>query len=112
MNDDNGTWWQRLLKLDPAIFRGILVAVAALLLQVVGHTVVDDSVIDAIIDIFTGVSAIVAAVTIRPAVTPNAKVVVRDDTPLARVSTLQPGPAVPSGDVTNEQLSYFARTAA
>lgn len=97
-------WWQKVLKLEPALIRGVLVALAALLLQIFGKTIIEAGMVDAVIDFFTSISALVAALMIRAGVTPNAKVLLRDDTPLATVTTLASGEAIPPEVVTNEQL--------
>jgi hypothetical protein len=86
------TWWQRLIKLDPALVRGFIVTIVALGATVLNTTVTDDAV-QTVVNFVIGLFALVAAIFIRPAVTPNAKVVTRDDTPLSATPTLVPGPA-------------------
>lgn len=74
--------WQRILVLNPALVRGLLVSLAAILATVLGHTVISDDLITAIIDGFVAVSALVGAVWTRGAVTPNDKVVAYKPDPL------------------------------
>lgn len=88
-----GTWWQKLVKLDPALVRGFIVTLFGLLGAVLKVTVLDGTV-DTVVTFVLAVFGLVAAIFIRPSVTPNAKVIVRDDAPLSSVSDIQPGPAV------------------
>lgn len=104
---DQPAWYQRFLKLEPAVLRGFLVALSAVLALVLGKTVFDQTAIDTILELYSSVSALVAAFLIRPAVTANAKVVVYDDTPLETTPTLVPGEAVvtiPNGSPVADQV--------
>ena len=105
-------WFQRFVRLEPALLRGILVAVVALVAQVVGYTI-EDELVDSLIDLFTAFSAIVAALAIRPAVTANAKVVVWDNTPLTEGTDLRSGEATVDAvsDAAQEELLFAARVA-
>src|SRR5215203_4491216 len=90
--EQEATWWQRLLKLDPALVRGVVVtmfAIAGTLLKVKVLEGDADLIASGILSLF----ALLAAVLIRPSVTPNAKVIVRDDTPLSEVPTIEAGEA-------------------
>jgi len=90
-------WFDRFIHLDPLLLRGLLVAVAMLLAQVLGVTVIENAMIDAIINLFTAVSALVLAVWARPSVTPNAKVIVFKPNP--EESTVLPGEATVQSQV-------------
>lgn len=100
------TWWQKLVKLDPALVRGFIVTVFALLATVLNKTI-DDSTVQTVISFVVALFGLIAAIFIRPAVTPNAKVIVRDDTPLAETPTIVPGEAV----VEAEDIGEVARAA-
>lgn len=91
---DELPWWQKLLKLEPAMVRAALVALSGILALILGNTVFDETAVNAILEFYTSVSALVAAFFIRPAVTANAKVIVRDDTPLSATPTIVAGEAV------------------
>lgn len=80
--------WQRILVLNPALIRGLLVSLAAILATILGHTVISDDLITAIIDSFVAVSALVGAVWTRGAVTPNDKVVAYKPDPLGAPSNV------------------------
>lgn len=75
-------WYVRVMKLEPAVLRAALVSIAAIVAQIVGHTVLDDDSITAVINAFTAISALLAGFLIRPGVTPNSKVLVSTDSPL------------------------------
>lgn len=83
---------QRLLKLNPAIVRGLLVTLALVIAQVVGHTVISDDTISQIINGFSAIGSLIGAVWTRGAVTPNAKVVVYKPDPV-NSDTVAAGPA-------------------
>jgi hypothetical protein len=81
----------RFFKLEPALVRGILVGIAGVIAVVFGRTVVDDNTITLIIELFASISALIAVLWVRGAVTANAKVVVRNDTPFEDEPTLAAG---------------------
>jgi hypothetical protein len=93
MEETEATWWEKLLKLDPALVRGFIVTVVGLIGAVLKVTVLEGTV-DDIVTFVLALLGILAGILIRPSVTPNAKVVVRDATPLNEVPTLQAGAAV------------------
>lgn len=102
---DESPWWQKLLKLNPAVIRGVLVAVLAVVAQVLGHTIVSDGMIDLIINAFTAIAPLLAGILIRPAVTPNAK-----------VETYKPDPVsspdvVVAGDASSVQTGVIVEPA-
>lgn len=87
------TWWQKLLKLEPAVIRGFVVSLVAFLAVILGHKFADGDV-ETIINFVVTLFSLLAALWIRPAVTANNKVIVYDDTPLATVSTIKAGNVV------------------
>lgn len=87
------TWWEKLLKLEPSLVTGVIVSILGLIGAVLGVTIAPETVQN-IITVVLGISALLAAVLIRGNVTANAKVIVRDDTPLSDVATIMAGPAV------------------
>lgn len=86
------TWWEKLVKLDPALVRGFIVTVFGLLALILGNQFGTEDV-ETVINFIVGLFALVAAVWIKPSVTPNAKVIVYDDTPLNAVPTIESGEA-------------------
>jgi len=90
--ENDAPWWQKLVTLDPALVRGLILSIVALFGTVLKVTVLTGTA-DTIVTFVLSAFALVAAVWIRPSVTPNAKVVVYDDTPLAPVATIKPGEA-------------------
>lgn len=88
---DEPTWWEKLLKLDPALVRGAIVSIFALIGTAL-NTQLDDTaqlVVSCVLALF----ALLASILIRPTVTPNAKVIVLDQTPLSEVPTIEAGEA-------------------
>jgi hypothetical protein len=75
------------------VIRGFVVSLAAFLAVILGHKFADGDV-ETIINFVVTLFSLLAALWIRPAVVPNNKVIVYDDTPLATVSTIKPGDAV------------------
>lgn len=57
---------------EPALIRSVLVAITAVAAFVVGHAV-DVSWIESVVNIYAMLSAVLAGVLIRPAVTPVSK---------------------------------------
>jgi len=106
------TWWQRILTLEPAVLRGFLLSLAAMLALVTGHTVIDDDAITVVLDAFAGLTALVSAFWTRGAVVPVAKVVSYLPDPGAQPSDLRPGPAVVPEDVSDGIVVDAARLAA
>lgn len=92
-------WYVRLLKLQPALVRALLVALAAIVAQVMNKTVVTDETVDLVINVFTALSPLLAGLLIRPAVTPNTKVLayVPDPVQAPEVAVTGEG-APPEGD--------------
>ncbi len=72
--NENQNWFQKVLNLEPALLRALLVALAAVLAQVLNHTVISDDDVNSWVDFFTAAAAILAGFFIRPSVTPNNKV--------------------------------------
>lgn len=82
---------RKIIALNPVLIRGVLVAVAAVLAQVLGHTVIEEKLIDTIIDAFTAITALVTALWARGVVIAENKVVAWQPDPA--VDFVVPGPA-------------------
>lgn len=104
--DKNGFWY-RLVHLDPALFRGLVVAVVALLASI--GILVSPDLADSLVGAVVALSAIVQALWTKPAVTPNDKVVVYVPDPVSQPGQVAPGNAVTSA--TNSEIVEAARTA-
>src|SRR6266403_5320962 len=81
-----------LSELQPAMFRGAVVAVIAALASV--GVQVAPGVPDVIVNVLTGVvtvSALISALWTRPAVTPNSKVIVYAPDPIGSPRAVEPG---------------------
>lgn len=90
---------KQLFQLQPAVVRGLLVAVTGVIAQVLGKTVIDNDSIEVILNAYTALSALVGAFWIRPSVTPHLKVVSFKPDPFAS-PTVMSGPAagIDAGD--------------
>jgi len=88
----NDNFWYRLINLDPALFRGLVVAVVALL-ATLGVTIAP-GVPDQVIAIVWLLSAIIQALWTRGGVTPNAKVAVSVPDPINEPEKVEAGGAV------------------
>lgn len=97
MEEVEATWWQKLLKLEPAVVTGFIVSFFALIGAVLGITFAEETVQN-VITVVLGLTALLSTVLLRGKVTANSKVVVRDDTPLSNVSTIRSGPATVTTD--------------
>lgn len=98
-------WW-RLVHLDPAIHRGLIMAVVLVLTSFGIH--VSDAIPDSLIILLVAVSAMVQALWTKGAVTPNAKVVSYLDDP-AKPREISPGDAVTTA--SDEMVVATARSA-
>lgn len=87
--------WQKLVTLEPALVRGLIVSLFAVVASVLNVSFAQGTV-ENVINLVISLFALLAAVLIRGAVTPNAKVVVRDDTPLQDEATIAAGKATVS----------------
>lgn len=107
-------WLTRVAKLDPALLRGAVVSVLALVTAVVGNEVVTNEQVESGLDLVVALSAIVAAFLIKPAVTPNAKVIVFKPEPFEEPSEFESGPAVLDlrDEAAEQELVLAARVAA
>jgi hypothetical protein len=92
-NEDK-TWLWNLINLNPALWIGLVVAVAALLGSF--GLVLNDKQTGAITGLIIAVVAIVQAIWTRVKVTPNKKVVVSAPDPIAQPSLVAPGEAITS----------------
>lgn len=88
----NDNFWYRLTKLDPAVFRGLIVAIVALLASV--GVAISPGVPDALIGFIWAVSALVQAAWTRQAVTANAKVAVVVPDPVNNPQIIEAGEAI------------------
>jgi hypothetical protein len=89
--DQNSVWW-RIVHLEPALWRGVVVAAVALLSSV--GVVVAPAVPDTLVLFIVAAAALVQAVWTRPAVTANARVVVRAPDPIDQPAKVEAGEAV------------------
>jgi len=92
----NGFWW-RLVHLDPALWRGLIVAVV-FVLAAFGIAVSPD-IPDSVIGLVGAVLAVLQALWTKPAVTPNAKVVTFLEDP-AKPRIISAGDAVTTASDT------------
>lgn len=88
--DEDSVWW-RLIYLNPALWRGLVVSVVALLAS--AGVIIAPAVPDATISVIVIVAAIVQAVWTRRGVTPNGKVVVYVPDPVNRPDEVSAGAA-------------------
>lgn len=107
--DTDASWWERLLTLNPTLVRGAVVSGVALVGTVLNKQFVDGTA-ETVISAFLGLSALLAAVLIKPKVTPNVKVLVRDDTPLDAQPTIVAGEATVPAQFAHE-VEVAAKTA-
>lgn len=66
-------WLIRFSRMEPAVFRGLIVSIVALLASV--GVIVTPALSDSIVGLIGAVAALIAGFWIKPAVTPNDKVV-------------------------------------
>lgn len=90
--ESNPNFLQRLAALDPAILRGTILAIVGLVAVVTGSAI-DNSTVELIINAAVALLALVAALVIRPAVTPNAKVIAFKPNPIDAPSWVAAGEA-------------------
>ena len=90
MSNQEPTWWQKLITLEPALVRGFVTTLFALLATFLNNAFVTGGAED-VINFVIALFALLSAVLIRGAVTPNAKVIVKDETPLEREPHIAPG---------------------
>jgi len=102
------SFWYRLVHLNPALFRGLIMAVV-LLLAAVGVKV-SPAIPDATIGFLAALFALIQALWTAPAVTPNEKVVVYVPDPVKAPDEVAPGQA-DAGLATNSEIIKAARTA-
>jgi hypothetical protein len=89
---DRDTVWWRIIHLDPALWRGAVVAVVALLGAI--GILVTPALPDALLGALVAVAAVAQALWTRPAVTANARVVVEAPEPIRSPGTVVAGEAV------------------
>lgn len=98
---ESPNFWQRLAALDPAILRATIVGVIGIVTAIIGHSI-DNSTVDLITNLILGVLAIVAGLVIRPAVTPNAKVLAFKPNPIDAPNRIKSGEAVATPEQIND----------
>lgn len=89
--EDAGFWW-KLVNLNPALWRALIVATIALLGAV--GIAVNGSIEDSLFLFITAVAAVVQGLWTRKGVTANQKVVVYKPDPIDNPTMVLPGPAV------------------
>jgi hypothetical protein len=88
---EENTFWWRLVHLDPALLRGLIMAVIFALASL--GIIVTPALPDSLITLVGAVFAIIQALWTKPAVVPNAKVVTYLEDP-AQPRVISPGEAV------------------
>ena len=91
MNEPKDTFWWRFANLNPAIYKGLIVAVFAVLASV--GIAVSPDIPDQLIGLIVAITAMLQALWTRESVTPNAKVVSYLDDP-SKPKAILPGEAV------------------
>lgn len=91
VNEPQDTFWWRLTHLDPAIYKGIVVAVVALLTSI--GVVISPTIPDSVVILIVAVMSMVQALWTKTSVTPNAKVIAYLDDPL-KPKEILPGEAI------------------
>lgn len=92
---EDSFWW-RLTHLEPAIFKGVILAVVGILAAFGVH--VSEAIPDSLIGFLIAALALVQAAWVRKSVTPNAKVVAYTEDPQTPGSRIRPGEAVTAAD--------------
>ncbi len=95
----------RIASLQPAIFRGVIVSAFTLLASV--GVVISPAIPDATLGFIGSLSALIAALWIHPAVTPNDKVVSYLPAPDTHPGIVMSGAAVPTA--SDATILYAAR---
>lgn len=98
-NQPRDTFWWRLIHLDPALVRGLIMAVVLVLGS--AGILVSESLTDGLIGVWVAVAAVVQALWTKSAVTPNAKVVVSAPDPVNAPDVVAPGEAVTEASSTD-----------
>jgi hypothetical protein len=92
MVPENDNFWYKLTKLDPAVYRGLIVSVVALLASI--GVAISPGVPDALIAFIVVVVPVVQALWTRPAVTANARVAVLVPDPVNNPQIIEAGEAI------------------
>lgn len=104
--EENDNFWYKLTKLDPALFRGLIVAVVALLASI--GVAISPALPESLISVFAVVAAIVQALWTRQAVTANARVAVEVPDPVNNPHEVIPGEAVTTA--SNSEIIAAAKS--
>jgi hypothetical protein len=103
--EPNTSFWYRLTKLDPAVYRGLIVSGVALLASI--GVAISPGVPDALIAFIVVVVPLVQALWTRPAVTANARVAVYVPDPVSNPQIVEAGEATTTA--TNAQIIEAAK---
>lgn len=106
---ENPSWLERIAALDPAIVRGAIVAVIGLVVAVTGK-IIDDATVDLIVNVVLVLLTLLAAIVIRPAVTPNAKVIALKPDPVNQPDRIESGEAVVTQNQINDVVEAAVNT--
>lgn len=109
--ESNPSLLERIATLNPALLRGSIVAIFGIIVAVTGHQV-DNATVDLVVNGVLALLALVAAIVIRPAVTPNGKVVVMKPNPIDQPGVVAPGEATVGPAMTDEVVQAALRPAA
>lgn len=105
-NNPEDTFWWRLVNLNPALYRALIMAVV-LVLSSFG-ILISDAIPDSLILLVTAVLAIAQGIWTRRDVTPNAKVIAYTNDPQRGGTMVYPGMATTTAGVDN--LLHTAQT--
>lgn len=106
MTDPQDSIWWKLVHLDPALFRGLVIAVITVL-GAFGILISPD-LTDSLVGVLVAGMAVVQALWTRAGVTANARVAVVVPDPVNAPNTVAPGEAATSAPV--EEIIEAART--
>ena len=90
---ENAGFWWKLVHLNPALWKALIVAVAALLVSV-GVTVFTEGIQNGVYGVIIAVVAIVQALWTRNSVTANKKVIAYKPDPVDRPNVVASGEAI------------------
>ena len=108
--DQNPTWFQKMLALDPLIVRGVILSFFGLL-GAVGLSQTDGTA-EAVLGFAMGLLALLGAIWGRPAVTPNAKVLAYQPRPIDAPQLVKAGEAAQAaGSETADQAAEVIKAA-
>lgn len=106
MRDPDDTLWWRIINLQPATWRGLVIAIVAFL-GALGVTISDD-IPDSFLLLVAAVLPLIQALWTKGAVTPNAKVAIRIDDPVSGTDEIEAGPAQVSSSLDPTEILFKA----